>query len=174
MEVLDVTLGGKFKVLEVWDAIVKSPTYDTELAKECLDCTIVYRKEVEQRTERERENERLFELEKLRIQSSSTFKSTESALVLPSIDVHMPKVEFSKLLPNLCKCLSLTTRHIFAYITEKLMSSQKPINTLCPVLVTFFTKLFSTFFLAKHTPYMSTIDLMNGYHQIEVNPSGHN
>ena len=99
-EALDVTIGEKFKVLEIRDAIVNSPTYDAEFAKECLNRIIDDRKELEQRAEREKENERLFELEKLRIQSSTTSKSTESAPVLTSVDVDMPKLELSKLLPN--------------------------------------------------------------------------
>ena len=66
-EALDATIGEKFKVLEIRDAIVKSPTHNADFAKEYLNRIIDDRKELEQHAERERENEWLFELEKLRI-----------------------------------------------------------------------------------------------------------
>ena len=53
-EALDVTTGAKFKVLGIRDAIVYSPAYDVEFAKECLNHIIDDRKELEQCAERER------------------------------------------------------------------------------------------------------------------------
>ena len=47
-EALDVTIGRKFKVLEIRDAIVKTPTCDVKFVKECLNCIIGGRKELEQ------------------------------------------------------------------------------------------------------------------------------
>ena len=62
-QAFDVTIQGKFKDFEIRDAIVNSPTCDAEFAKEHLNRIIDDRKELEQHAERE--NERLFELEKL-------------------------------------------------------------------------------------------------------------
>lgn len=99
-ETLDVVIGVNFKVLEIRDAIIKSPTYDEEFTKECLNRIINDRKEIEQQAQKEKENERLFELEKLKLQSSIASGRTESATGSSSLDADMPKLELKKLVPN--------------------------------------------------------------------------
>ncbi|KFM62693.1 hypothetical protein X975_19850, partial [Stegodyphus mimosarum] len=102
VETLGVVIEENFRIPEISNAIITSPTYDAEFTKECLNRIINDRKEMEtaQRAEREKENERLFELEKLKLQSSITASSLESQKVSSSANAEMPKLELNKLIPN--------------------------------------------------------------------------
>ncbi|GFX76680.1 uncharacterized protein TNCV_663891 [Trichonephila clavipes] len=64
-ETLDISIPDNFKFLDIKDAILKSEGYDVDFTKECLNHIICDRKEVELRAERDRENQRIFELQKL-------------------------------------------------------------------------------------------------------------
>ncbi|GFT28940.1 transposon Tf2-9 polyprotein [Trichonephila clavipes] len=64
-ETLDISIPDNFKVLHIKDAILKSEGYDVDFTKECLNRIISDRKELELRAERDKENQRIFELQKL-------------------------------------------------------------------------------------------------------------
>ncbi|GFT17100.1 retrovirus-related Pol polyprotein from transposon 297 [Trichonephila clavipes] len=66
--------------------------------KECLNRIISDRKELELRAERDKENQRKFELQKLQI-TTDTSTTADSALVSSSADSNMPKLELHKPLP---------------------------------------------------------------------------
>ncbi|GFV00808.1 retrovirus-related Pol polyprotein from transposon 297 [Trichonephila clavipes] len=66
-ETLDISVPDNFKVLDIKDAILKSEGYDVDFTKECLNRIISDRKELELRAERDKENQRIFELQKLQI-----------------------------------------------------------------------------------------------------------
>ncbi|GFY05874.1 retrovirus-related Pol polyprotein from transposon opus [Trichonephila clavipes] len=87
-ETLDISIPDNFKFLDIKDAILKSEGYDVYFAKECLNRIISDRKELELRAERDKENQRIFELQKLQI---TTDTSTTA-------DSNMPKLELHKLL----------------------------------------------------------------------------
>ncbi|KFM64513.1 hypothetical protein X975_24557, partial [Stegodyphus mimosarum] len=91
-----------FKVPEISNTIITSPTYDIKFRKECLNGIMNDRKEMEtaQRAEREKENELFFELEKLKLQSSITTSRLESENLSSSVDAEMPRLELKKLIPN--------------------------------------------------------------------------
>ncbi|GFX31290.1 uncharacterized protein TNCV_2061091 [Trichonephila clavipes] len=91
-ETLDISIPDNFKFLDIKDAILKSEGYDVDFTKECLNRIISDRKELELRAERDKENQRIFELQKLQ------FTTADSALV-SSADSNMPKLELHKLLP---------------------------------------------------------------------------
>ncbi|GFR00074.1 transposon Ty3-I Gag-Pol polyprotein [Trichonephila clavata] len=97
-ETLGVSIDDTFKVLDIKDAIVKSQGYDADFAKECLNRIISDRKELELRAERETENQRIFELQKLQI-TTNISTTADSALMSSSADSNMPKLELHKLLP---------------------------------------------------------------------------
>ncbi|GFX09336.1 retrovirus-related Pol polyprotein from transposon 17.6 [Trichonephila clavipes] len=80
-ETLDISIPDNFKFLDIKDAILKSEGYDVDFTKECLKRIICDRKELELRAERDRENQRIFELQKLQL---ITDTSTTS-------DSNMPK-----------------------------------------------------------------------------------
>ncbi|GFW08812.1 retrovirus-related Pol polyprotein from transposon 412 [Trichonephila clavipes] len=88
-ETLGITIQDNFKILDIKDAILNSEGYDAEFTCECLNRIISDRKELELRAEREKENQRRFELRKFQI---TTNTSTTS-------DSNMPKLELQKLLP---------------------------------------------------------------------------
>ncbi|GFX34210.1 uncharacterized protein TNCV_2894171 [Trichonephila clavipes] len=88
-ETLDISIPDNFKFLDIKDAILKSEGYDVDFTKECLNRIISDRKELELRAERDRENQRIFELQKLQI----TIDTSTTA------DSNMPKLELHKLLP---------------------------------------------------------------------------
>ncbi|GFU72560.1 uncharacterized protein TNCV_729691 [Trichonephila clavipes] len=85
-ETLDISIQDNFKILDIKDAILKSEGYDAEFTCECLNRIICDRKELELRAEREKENQRQFELQKLQCNSTTA-------------DSNMPKLELHKLLP---------------------------------------------------------------------------
>ncbi|GFW69263.1 hypothetical protein TNCV_2366411 [Trichonephila clavipes] len=85
-ETLDISIPDNFKFLDIKDAILKSEGYDAEFTCECLNRIICDRKELELRAEREKENQRQFELQKLQCNSTTA-------------DSNMPKLELHKLLP---------------------------------------------------------------------------
>ncbi|GFW71823.1 transposon Tf2-11 polyprotein [Trichonephila clavipes] len=64
-ETLDISIPDNFKFLDIKDAILKSEGYDVDFTTECLNRIICDRKELELRAERDRENQRIFELQKL-------------------------------------------------------------------------------------------------------------
>ncbi|GFX06409.1 hypothetical protein TNCV_2939371 [Trichonephila clavipes] len=88
-ETLDISIPDNFKFLDIKDAILKREGYDVDFTKECLNRIISDRKELELRAERDKENQRIFELQKLHI---TTDTSTTA-------DSNMPKLELHKLLP---------------------------------------------------------------------------
>ncbi|GFX17830.1 uncharacterized protein TNCV_2292791 [Trichonephila clavipes] len=88
-ETLDISIPDNFKFLDIKDAILKSEGYDVDFTKECLNRIICDRKELELRAERDRENQRIFELQKLQF----TIDTSTTA------DSNMPKLELHKLLP---------------------------------------------------------------------------
>ncbi|GFU55736.1 retrovirus-related Pol polyprotein from transposon 297 [Trichonephila clavipes] len=88
-ETLDISIPDNFKVLDIKDAILKSEGYDAEFTKECLNRIICDRKELELRAEREKENQRIFELQKLQLITDTS----------TTADSNMPKLELHKLLP---------------------------------------------------------------------------
>ncbi|GFW47770.1 uncharacterized protein TNCV_2829581 [Trichonephila clavipes] len=88
-ETLDISIPDNFKVLDIKDAILKSEGCDVDFTKECLNRIMSDRKELELRAERDKENQRIFELQKLQI---TTDTSTTA-------DSNMPKLELHKLLP---------------------------------------------------------------------------
>ncbi|GFW08022.1 uncharacterized protein TNCV_2977911 [Trichonephila clavipes] len=59
-ETLDITIQDNFKVLDIKEAILKSEVYDADFAKECLNRIISDRKELELRSERDKENQRIY------------------------------------------------------------------------------------------------------------------
>ncbi|GFW38306.1 uncharacterized protein TNCV_1331591 [Trichonephila clavipes] len=85
-ETLDISIPDNLKILDITDAILKSEGYDAEFTCECLNRIICDRKELELRAEREKENQRQFELQKLQCNSTTA-------------DSNMPKLELHKLLP---------------------------------------------------------------------------
>ncbi|GFV59540.1 uncharacterized protein TNCV_1752791 [Trichonephila clavipes] len=87
-ETLDISIPDNFKVLDIKDAILKSEGYDVDFTKECLN-RISDRKELELRAERDRENQRIFELQKLQLIADTS----------TTADSNMPKLELHKLLP---------------------------------------------------------------------------
>ncbi|GFW11474.1 uncharacterized protein TNCV_3809931 [Trichonephila clavipes] len=97
VETLDISIPDNFKVLDIKDAILKSEGYDVDFTKECLNRIISDRKELELRDERDKKNQRIFELQKLQI-TTDIFTTADSALV-SSADSNMPKLELHKLLP---------------------------------------------------------------------------
>ncbi|GFX92810.1 uncharacterized protein TNCV_2657241 [Trichonephila clavipes] len=88
-ETLDISIQDNFKILDIKDAILKSEGYDAEFTCECLNRIICDRKELELRAERDRENQRTFELQKFQV----TFNTSTTS------DSNMPKLELHKLLP---------------------------------------------------------------------------
>ncbi|GFV61445.1 retrovirus-related Pol polyprotein from transposon 297 [Trichonephila clavipes] len=86
-ETLSITIQDNFKFLDIEDAILNSEGYDAEFTCECLNRIISDRKELELRAERDRENQRIFELQKL---------ITDTSI---NADSNMPKLELHKLLP---------------------------------------------------------------------------
>ncbi|GFV28329.1 uncharacterized protein TNCV_4599821 [Trichonephila clavipes] len=83
---LDILIPDNLKILDIKDAILNSEGYDAEFTCECLNRIISDRKELELRAEREKENQRQFELQKLQCNSTTS-------------DSNMPKLELQKLLP---------------------------------------------------------------------------
>ncbi|GFY34335.1 uncharacterized protein TNCV_2506381 [Trichonephila clavipes] len=88
-ETLDISIPDNLKILDIKDAILNSEGYDPEFTCECLNRIISDRKELELRDEREKENQRQFELQKLQF----TIDTSTTA------DSNMPKLELHKLLP---------------------------------------------------------------------------
>ncbi|GFV00439.1 uncharacterized protein TNCV_3644171 [Trichonephila clavipes] len=88
-ETLDISIQDNFKILDIKDAILKSEGYDAEFTCECLNRIICDRKELELRAEREKENQRRFELQKLQLITDTS----------TTADSNMPKLELHKLLP---------------------------------------------------------------------------
>ncbi|GFW30847.1 hypothetical protein TNCV_4089671 [Trichonephila clavipes] len=88
-ETLDISIQDNFKILDIKDAILKSEGYDAEFTCECLNRIISDRKELELRAERDRENQRIFELQKLQLITDTS----------TTADSNMPKLELHKLLP---------------------------------------------------------------------------
>ncbi len=91
---LGVAIEENFKILEIKNAIIKSPTYDEEFTKECLNRIVNDRKE-----QSTKENEQLFELEKLRLQIEN------KTIVQPSTDTpvafsHPPNLQLKNLIPE--------------------------------------------------------------------------
>ncbi|GFY16110.1 uncharacterized protein TNCV_3531131 [Trichonephila clavipes] len=76
-ETLDISIQDNFKVLDIKDAILKSEGCDVDFTKECLNRIISDRKKLELRAERDMENQRIFELQKLQftIDTSTTADS---------------------------------------------------------------------------------------------------
>ncbi|GFS74555.1 retrovirus-related Pol polyprotein from transposon 297 [Trichonephila clavipes] len=66
-ETLDMSIPDNLKILDIKDAILKGEGYDVDFTKECLNRIISDRKELELRAERDRENQRIFELQKLQL-----------------------------------------------------------------------------------------------------------
>ncbi|GFR01842.1 uncharacterized protein TNCT_715721 [Trichonephila clavata] len=97
-ETLGVSIDDTFKVLQIKDAIIKSQGYDADFTKESLNRIISDRKELELRAEREKENQRIFELQKLQI-TTNISTTVDSALMSSSADSNMPKLELQKLHP---------------------------------------------------------------------------
>ncbi|GFV51364.1 uncharacterized protein TNCV_2661541 [Trichonephila clavipes] len=64
-ETLDISIPNNFKVLDIKEAILKSEVYDVDFTKECLNRIISDRKKLELRAERDKENQRIFEMQKL-------------------------------------------------------------------------------------------------------------
>ncbi|GFX79601.1 retrovirus-related Pol polyprotein from transposon 17.6 [Trichonephila clavipes] len=62
-ETLDISIPDNFKVLNIKDAILKSEGYDVDFTKECLNRIISDRKELALRAQRDRGNQRIFELQ---------------------------------------------------------------------------------------------------------------
>ncbi|GFX55382.1 transposon Tf2-9 polyprotein [Trichonephila clavipes] len=88
-ETLDTSIPNNFKFLDIKDTILKSEGYDVDFTKECLNCIISDRKELELRAKRDKENERIFELQKLQITTDTSITA----------DSNMQKLELHKLLP---------------------------------------------------------------------------
>ncbi|GFS78957.1 retrovirus-related Pol polyprotein from transposon 17.6 [Trichonephila clavipes] len=86
-ETLDISIPDNFKVLDIKDAILKSEGYDVDFTKECLNRIISDRKELELRAERDRENQQIFELQKLQLITDTS----------TTADSNMPKLELHKL-----------------------------------------------------------------------------
>ncbi|GFS74451.1 uncharacterized protein TNCV_784881 [Trichonephila clavipes] len=96
-ETLDISIPNNFKVLDIKEAILKSEVYDVDFTKECLNRIISDRKELELRAERDKENQRIFEMQKLQI-TTDTFTTADTALV-SFADSNISKLELHKLLP---------------------------------------------------------------------------
>ncbi|GFQ85403.1 uncharacterized protein TNCT_554381 [Trichonephila clavata] len=96
-ETLGVSIDDTFKVIDIKDAIIKGQDYDAGFAKECLNRIISDRKELELWAEREKENQRIFELQKLQI--TTNISTTAESALLSSADSNTPKLELHKLLP---------------------------------------------------------------------------
>ncbi|GFU63604.1 uncharacterized protein TNCV_5108851 [Trichonephila clavipes] len=88
-ETLGITIQDNFKILDIKDVILNSEGYDAEFRCKCLNRIISDRKRAGIAGEREKENQRQFELQKLQI---TTNTSTIS-------DSNMSKIELQKLLP---------------------------------------------------------------------------
>ncbi|GFQ74403.1 uncharacterized protein TNCT_202671 [Trichonephila clavata] len=97
-ETLGVSVDDTFKVLDIKDVIIESQGCDADFTKECLNRIISDRKELELRAEREKENQRIFELQKLQI-TTNISTTADSALMPSSADSNMPILELHKLLP---------------------------------------------------------------------------
>ncbi|GFT84258.1 transposable element Tc3 transposase [Trichonephila clavipes] len=84
---------------EEWDKLPQQLLDNVvqNFTKECLNRIISDRKELELRAERDKENQRIFELQKLQT-TTDTSTTADSALV-SSADSNMPKLELHKLLP---------------------------------------------------------------------------
>ena len=82
-QILDILIDENFKILKIKDGIVKNSNYDGEFTKECLTHIINEHKELELREDKEKENQWLFELQKLQIQANSS-TNTDSSLVSSS------------------------------------------------------------------------------------------
>ncbi|GFW24607.1 hypothetical protein TNCV_2404711 [Trichonephila clavipes] len=74
-ETLGKTIQDNFKILDIKDAILNSEGYDAEFTCECLNRIISDRKELELRAEREKENQRQFELQKFHITTNTSTTS---------------------------------------------------------------------------------------------------
>ncbi|GFW38007.1 retrovirus-related Pol polyprotein from transposon 297 [Trichonephila clavipes] len=91
-ETLDISIPDNFKVLDIKDAILKSEGYDVDFTKECLNRIISDRKELELRAERDRENQRIFELQKLQlITDTSTTADSNMPKQLTFLKVPVPQ-----------------------------------------------------------------------------------
>ncbi|GFU02444.1 uncharacterized protein TNCV_1239181 [Trichonephila clavipes] len=88
-ETLDISIPDNFKFLDIKEAILKSEGYDVDFNKECLNRIISDRKELELQAERDKENQRIFELQKLQFTIDTSITA----------DSNMPKLELHKLLP---------------------------------------------------------------------------
>ncbi|GFS82415.1 transposon Ty3-I Gag-Pol polyprotein [Trichonephila clavipes] len=87
-ETLDILIPDNFKVLGIKDAILKSEGYDVDFTKECLNRIISDRKELELRAERDRENQRIFELQKLLQLITDTSTTADSNMPKCFPDTH--------------------------------------------------------------------------------------
>ncbi|GFV11167.1 uncharacterized protein TNCV_2719111 [Trichonephila clavipes] len=74
-ETLGITIPDNFKILDIKDAILNSEGYDAEFTCKCLNRIISDRKELELRAEREKENQRRFELQKFKITTNTSTTS---------------------------------------------------------------------------------------------------
>ncbi|GFT88646.1 retrovirus-related Pol polyprotein from transposon 297 [Trichonephila clavipes] len=88
-ETLDISIPDNLKILHIKDAILNSERYDAEFTSECLNRIISDRKELKLRAERDKENQRIFELQKLQLITDTS----------TTADSNMPKLELHKLLP---------------------------------------------------------------------------
>ncbi|GFS91796.1 integrase catalytic domain-containing protein [Trichonephila clavipes] len=83
-ETLGITIQDNFKILDIKDAILNSEGYDAEFTCECLNRIISDRKEIELRAEREKENQRQFELQKFQIATNTSTTSDSNMPNFPS------------------------------------------------------------------------------------------
>ncbi|GFV98199.1 uncharacterized protein TNCV_4449561 [Trichonephila clavipes] len=112
-ETLDISIPDNFKFLDIKDAILKSEGYDVGFTKECLNRIISDRKELELRAEIDKENRRIFELQKLQITTDTSITA----------NCNMPKLELHKLLPIFDPRTTDVT--IFLYLFERQLTFLK-------------------------------------------------
>ncbi|GFS74911.1 retrovirus-related Pol polyprotein from transposon 297 [Trichonephila clavipes] len=114
-ETLDISIPDNFKFLDIKDAILKSEGYDVDFTKECLNRIICDRKDLELRAERDRENQRIFELQKLQftIDTSTTADSNmPKQLTFLKVPIQQWVVYLVGLLPT--EVSNLITKESFA------------------------------------------------------------
>ncbi|GFV01043.1 uncharacterized protein TNCV_1009641 [Trichonephila clavipes] len=111
-ETLDISIQDNFKILDIKDAILKSEGYDAEFTCECLNRIICDRKELELRAEREKENQRQFELQKLQCNSTTADSNMPKQLTFLKVPIQQWVVYLVGLLPT--EVSNLITKESFA------------------------------------------------------------
>jgi hypothetical protein len=95
---LNITVQVDFKIIDLKNAILKSVGYDEEFTKELLENFIAERKENEARLIQKENDDRAFELEKLKLQNSNS--ASETGTILTASDSDVTKFEIKGLIPQ--------------------------------------------------------------------------